>query len=137
MNRWNPQSSMEQPSRYQERGGQIDPQRARPDTGLSLLVGKNSDVLVEQMGKPDGLSLPTMAMSGGSINDFQFMVGVKDGQSESDLSAKCQSDVTPFEIGQEIEEIYRSTIIESEIVIQMEENIYTFTLNSEDVKSRS
>ena len=44
--------------------------------------------------------------------------------------------LTPFEIGQDVKDIYRFTIVESEVAVQIGESIYTFTLNSDDVKNR-
>ena len=117
--------------------GQIDPQKARPDAGLSLLVGQNSDALVEQMGKPDRVEPSDYGYDWWIYqSDHQFMAGVKEGKVNQIYSASVESDVAPFEIGQDVEDIYRSTIIESEIVIPIAENVYTFTLNSDDVNSR-
>ena len=46
------------------------------------------------------------------------------------------SDVTPLAIGQNINEVFRFSIIESEVNVILDENIYTFTLNSQDLKDR-
>ncbi len=42
----------------------------------------------------------------------------------------------PLAIGQNINEVFRFSIIESEVNVILDENIYTFTLNSQDLKDR-
>jgi uncharacterized protein YkwD len=69
--------------------------------------------------------------------DIHMMVGVEDsGTINQVFSADKESDVTPLAIGQNINEVFRFSIIESEIDVKLDENIYTFTLNSQDLKDR-
>ena len=71
------------------------------------------------------------------LGDLNFMVGVtEDGKVNQLYTAELSSDVTPFEIGQDIKDIYRFTIVGSEIDVHIDENIYTFSLNSDDLQNR-
>ena len=120
------------------KGGEaVQTQRERPTSGLSLLVGGNTERLLEQKGKPDRIEPSDYGYEWWIYQtEFQMMVGVKDGNINQVFTANNTSDVTPFEIGQDVEDIYRTTIIESEISIAKGENVYTFSLNSDDIKSR-
>ncbi len=118
-------------------GETTHPQRERPTSGLSIFVGESSKQLLEQKGDPDRVEPSEYGYEWWIYQtEFQMMAGVKDGKVNQIYTANSASDVAPFEIGQDVEEIYRTTIIESEISIENGENIYTFSLNSEDIKSR-
>lgn len=118
-------------------GGMVNPQTERPESGLSLLVGKTVEQLLELKGDPDRVEPSDYGYDWWIYQtDFQFMAGVKDGKVNQVYAADIDAEVSPFEIGQDVEDIYRSTIIESEVAITNGENVYTFTLNSDDVRSR-
>ena len=63
-------------------------------------------------------------------------MGVWDGKVNQVYTADLSSNIEPFEIGQDVKDIYRFTIVESEVAVQIGESIYTFTLNSDDVNNR-
>ena len=48
--------------------------------------------------------------------DHELMVGVLDGKVNQVYTADLSSDIEPFEIGQDVKDIYRFTIVESEVV---------------------
>ncbi|MBO0601049.1 hypothetical protein I2483_05200 [Sporosarcina sp. E16_3] len=113
------------------------PQAARPESGISLLVGKSVDSLFEQLGKPDRIEPSTYGYDWWIYNeDQELMVGVWDGKVNQVYTADLPSNIDPFEIGQDVQDIYRFTIVESEVAVQIGESIYTFTLNSDDVNNR-
>ena len=65
------------------------------------------------------------------------MAGVTDDGKVNQLyTSDPSSVVTPFKIGQDIKDIYRFTIVGSEIDIPIGENIYTFSLNGDDLQNR-
>ncbi|MBO0585898.1 CAP-associated domain-containing protein [Sporosarcina sp. E16_8] len=112
-------------------------QAARPETGLSLLVGKSVDGLFEQIGKPDRIEPSNYGYDWWIYEQKQeLMVGVWEGKVNQVYTADLSSHIEPFEIGQDVQDIHRFTIVESEVAVQIGESIYTFTLNSEDVKNR-
>ncbi|MBE1553585.1 CAP domain-containing protein [Sporosarcina limicola] len=117
--------------------GTTIPQRSLPKTGLSKFVGSNVETLLAEMGKPDriepsGYNYDWWIYTG----THQFMVGVTQEKVNQIYSADITSDVSPFEIGQNVKDIYRFTIVESEVSVQIGDNIYTFTLNSEDMQNK-
>ncbi|BAQ10400.1 hypothetical protein OXB_1929 [Bacillus sp. OxB-1] len=110
---------------------------ARPAKGISTYVGKKADALVEAYGEPDrkepsGYGFHWWVYRGAD----RLMAGVQDGVVTQIYSADVNADVTPFTISQDVEEIRRFTIMESEVNVQVDNSIYTFTLNSEDMKNR-
>jgi len=118
--------------------GEVIPQTSRPSTGLSTFVGGSVEDLVKTKGKPDRIEPSSYGYDWWVyLGDERFMAGVTDDSIVNQLyTAGPIADVTPFEIGQDIGEIYRFTIVESEINVNIEENIYTFSLNSEDLQTR-
>lgn len=110
----------------------------RPETGISTLVGNSSDTLVEMMGEPDRIEPSAYGYDWWIYTDeVHLMAGVgEDGFVNQVYSADQASDVTPLAIGQNINEVFRFSIIESEVNVILDENIYTFTLNSQDLKDR-
>ena len=64
------------------------------------------------------------------------MVGVTDDKINQLYTTELTADVTPFEIGQNVDDIYRFTIVQSEVDVIIDDNLYSFTLNSRDVKNR-
>ncbi len=118
--------------------GAAIPQTSRPEKGLSTFVGEQSTILLEEIGEPDrvepsGFGYDWWVYS----SDRNIMVGVsEDGLINQMFTADLASDITPFKIGQAISEIYRFTIVGSEIDVVIEDNVYTFSLNSEDLQTR-
>ena len=61
-------------------------QPARPEAGLSLFVGQSVDKLIDEMGKPDRVEPSDYGYDWWIYNaGLQFMVGVSDGTSESNV----------------------------------------------------
>lgn len=110
---------------------------ARPTKGISTFVGKKTESLIEALGEPDrkepsGYGFYWWVYEGADY----LMAGVKDGVVTQMYSADLHADVTPFKIGQDVEEIRRFTILESEVNVKVDKNVYTFTLSGEDMKNR-
>jgi uncharacterized protein YkwD len=118
--------------------GELTAGQARPAKGISTFVGSSSEELVELMGEPDRIEPSAYGYQWWVYTkDIQMMVGVEeDGTVNQVFSADENTDVTPLSIGQNINEVFRFSIIESEVNVILDENIYTFTLNSQDLKDR-
>lgn len=111
--------------------------QARPKTGLSTFVGQSSENLINQFGEPDRIEPSFYGYDWWIyITGSQMMVGVENNKVNQIFSANSQSDLLPFSIGQNINEVFRFSIIESEVNVQLDENIYTFTLNNQDIMDR-
>ena len=117
--------------------GLLPEKAARPEAGLSLFVGQSTEKLMAEIGKPDRVEPSEYGYDWWIYNrDLQFMVGVVDGHVNQVYTADTASDVSPFIIEQGAEDIYRVTILETEVVTQVDDSLYTFTLNGDDVKTR-
>ncbi|WP_158541009.1 CAP domain-containing protein [Sporosarcina sp. BI001-red] len=109
----------------------------RPDKGISTVVGRSSDDLIKLYGEPDRKDLSVFGFEWWIYNaNPMLMVGVAEGKVNQIYSADRKADVYPYENGQSSEDIYRSTIIESELEVVVGENQYTFVLNGDDVKNK-
>lgn len=109
----------------------------RPTEGLSVLVGKSVDVVREQLGEPNRIE-PSEYGYDWWVYSFNkhVMIGVKDEIVNQVYSADTAINMSPFKIGQDMEDVYRFTLIESEIDVAINDNIYSFSLNGEDMKNR-
>lgn len=109
----------------------------RPETGLSTFVGKSSESLVKEYGEPDRIEPSAYSYDWWVYSkDKRMMAGVESGTINQIFSADVDADLSPIVIGQNISEVFRFSIIESEVNVVLDENIYTFTLNSQDLKDR-
>lgn len=118
--------------------GSAIPQTSRPEEGLSIYIGQQVDKLIEEYGEPDRVEPAHYPYDWWIYQtDAQFMVGVSDDGVVNQLyTAVEESNIEPFEINQNINDIYRFTIVGSEVDVKIEENHYTFSLNSTDLHTR-
>ncbi|WP_432354860.1 CAP domain-containing protein [Sporosarcina sp. A2] len=110
----------------------------RPEKGISTLVGKTSKEVVGQFGEPDRKDLSVFGFEWWIYTaNPMIMVGITDDGTVNQIySADTKADVYPYENGQSSQDIYRSTIIESELEVVVGENQYTFVLNGDDIKNK-
>ena len=123
----------------QDKGvGSAISQTSRPEKGLSTFVGKPVKTLVEAMGDPTRVEPSRYGYEWWVYQDEnRFMVGVtEDGLINQVYTTDMSINIEPFEIGQDINDIYRFTIVGSEVDALVDENIYTFSLNSDDLQTR-
>lgn len=112
----------------------------RPTSGLSTMVGKNTKDFVASYGDPNRIESSAFGYKWWVYNESPstyMMIGVlDDGTINQVYVAGKQLDVNPFKIQQSIDELYRFTIIQSEISVQIGQSTYTFTIKDDDVMSR-
>lgn len=129
-----PGSSIAVPDKGPSNEGQGRP---RPEEGMSLLVGQKTEKLKEQFGEPSRIEPSSFQYEWWVYTEEpRFMAGVLKGKVNQLYTADGKSDVAPFSIGQNVQDIHRFTPIESEIDVAIKDNIYTFSLNSEDINNR-
>ena len=112
---------------------------ARPQSGLSTLIGKKVNAVVEQFGEPTRKEPSSYGYDWWVYNSSAatfFMVGVQNGQVTQVYIAGDELDSSPFKIGQKRDEIYRMTLIDYEVAANVEENIFVFSMNEEDMQTR-
>ncbi|MGE7621958.1 CAP domain-containing protein [Viridibacillus sp. NPDC096237] len=111
----------------------------RPKEGLSTLVGKSTNSLEKLLGKPSRVEPSAYGYEWWvyeeGYNDY-LMVGVEGHKATQVYISGVNGEALPFKIGQSLDDIYRSTIIDTEVNVQIDKNIYTFILNEEDMKTR-
>lgn len=109
----------------------------RPESGISVYVGKKAEELEEKFGKPARIEPSSYQYEWWVYEEEpRFMASVLNGKVNQIYTGDADSDVSPFTIGQDVQEIHRFTPIESEIDVAINDNIYTFSLNSEDINNR-
>lgn len=111
----------------------------RPKQGVSTLVGKSADEVTTMLGKPTRVEPSAYGYDwwvyNASYGSYQ-LIGVEDEKVKQVLAVGNNIDVSPYKIGQLLEDIYRFTIVQSEITISIDSNVYTFSLKEEDSKKR-
>lgn len=112
----------------------------RPKEGLSTLIGKNSKELKEQFGNPIRKDKSIYGYEWWIYNNNSselVMFGVeKDGHICQVYTNSNIYDITPYKIGDSLDEVYRKTILNYEITAKIDDNIYTFIMTEEDMKTR-
>ena len=111
----------------------------RPEKGLSTLVGQKTPSLISTFGEPDRIEPSAFGYEWWVYNksfESYMLVGVNGGRIIQVFIAGEQLDAAPYQVGQSIDDLYRFTIIESEISVQIESNVYTFTINETDMANR-
>ncbi len=111
----------------------------RPQTGISTLIGKGTQTVLEQYGVP-GRKEPSSFgyewwVYNKDISTF-FMIGVENNVVTQVYIAGQDINAFPFKVGQKRDEIYRMTIIDYEVAANVGDNIYIFSMNEEDMQTR-
>jgi uncharacterized protein YkwD len=111
----------------------------RPVTGLSTWIGKSGDKVIEKFGEPERIEPSSYGYDWWvyPISPKQYIqMGMEDNKVVTLYTIGNEVDVTPYKLGQKLEDIYRFTIIESEIAVKDESGSYQFELNEEDLNTR-
>lgn len=111
----------------------------RPDKGLSTLIGKDVKTLKNSLGEPDRVDPSAYGYSWWIYNqDYNkyIQVGVTQGKVVTAYAIGAEADITPFKIGQSVEEIFSLAIIETNVDLEYEESSYRFELSEEDMNIR-
>lgn len=110
---------------------------SRPTEGISLLIGQSSEVLRETYGEPTRIDPSGFGYDWWVYRDSPFMMfGVQDNIVTQIYTNEESVNVSPYTIGQEAEDVYRMTILEGEVTVTIGDNLYMFTMNEDDTKSR-
>jgi uncharacterized protein YkwD len=113
-------------------------QVVEPQEGLATLVGKNSNVLNETIGEPTRKDPSVYGYEWWIYNqnpDTYLQVGVEEGKIVTVYAIGTKLDLSPFVIGQSIEEIYTHVQIETEINFKLGDTSYRFELSEEDMNA--
>jgi uncharacterized protein YkwD len=111
----------------------------RPTEGISNFIGKDISFLKKNLGSPARIDPSYYGYEWYIYNadhENYMQVGVEDGKVVTIYAMGKEIDVTPFKIGQSIEEIFSTVFIETYIDIGLEDGSYRFELNDTDVNMR-
>lgn len=111
----------------------------RPQTGISTLIGKDTQTVLEQYGEPARKEPSPFGYQWWVYNDDVstfFMVGVEKNVVTQVYIAGQNIDAFPFKVGQKRDEIYRMTIIDYEVAATVGDNIFIFSMSEEDMQTR-
>ncbi|MEO4053646.1 CAP-associated domain-containing protein [Solibacillus sp. CAU 1738] len=116
----------------------IEDVQMRPEEGLSTYIGEPSETLLVTYGLPIRIDKTPFQYDWWIYNGEQgfIMFGVSDDKIVQVYTNTNVYDVAPYEIGQSLDDIYRMTIIDSEVTVQLGDNIYLFSMNDADMSSR-
>lgn len=112
---------------------------SRPKEGVSTFVGKTIDEWKAVYGEAQRIE-PSLYnyewhIYKDRLNSYQ-MVGVEDGIINQVYAAGENAKVTPYKIGQSLDDIYRFTIVLPEIGIELGDSSYVFSLTPADTQRR-
>lgn len=111
----------------------------RPEIGLSTLIGEDSGKLLQIYGEPNRYDPSSYGYEWWVYNEEPskfLMFAVEKNKITQAYTSGISSDVSPYHIGQSLDDIYRMTIIDSEVTAKIGENTYTFGMNEEDMNTR-
>jgi uncharacterized protein YkwD len=111
----------------------------RPEKGLSTLVGQKTSEIVKSFGEPNRIEPSAFGYEWWVYNESltsYMLIGVTKDTITQVYIAGEDLDAFPYQVGQTIDELYRFTIIASEISVEIDSNVYTFTINDLDTRNR-
>ncbi|WP_253275466.1 CAP domain-containing protein [Rossellomorea aquimaris] len=117
----------------------IETSGERPTSGLSTWIGKDTKKVIEAFGDPERVEPSSYGYEWWiyPISDKQYIqMGVNNDKVVTLFAIGNQVDVSPYKLGQSLEDIYRFTIVDSEIVVNDDSGAYQFELNEEDLNTR-
>ena len=111
----------------------------RPKSGISVYVGEEKSDFLSEWGPPARTdpgyyNLEWMIYNRGSQG--YMMVAVNEDIIRAIFTMGEGVDVSPYYIGQPIEEVYRFTMVNSEIIVENENGLYQFELSEHDLNTR-
>lgn len=111
----------------------------RPKEGISSLIGKAAEEVTALYGTPTRIDPSNFGYDWWVYNDSfstYKLIGVEDNIVTQAYALGRNVDASPYKIGQSLEDIYRFTLVQSEITMTIDENTYIFSLNEEDINTR-
>ena len=110
----------------------------RPQEGISTFVGKEADLILQQFGTPTRIDPSAFQYDWWIyVKDYEYiMFSVQDNIVTQVYTTSTRHNIAPYSIGQSLEEIYRMTIVESEIAVTVNDTIYMFLMDEMDLKTR-
>ena len=116
----------------------VPSQVEQPQDGLSTFVGKSVNVLKETIGEPTRKEPSSYGYEWWIYNENgenYFQVGVEEDKIVTLYAIGEKLNISPFKIGQSIEEVYSQVLVETEINLELEGTSYQFEVSEEDMNA--
>jgi uncharacterized protein YkwD len=110
-----------------------------PKEGLSTLIGKDVELLKTVLGEPDRIDPSYYDYDWWVYNQNAkgyVQVGVENGKIVTIYAIGSEVNIAPFAIGQPIEQIHSTVLIEPSVSLNYNQNSYRFELSEEDLNTR-
>lgn len=110
----------------------------RPEFGFSTYIGKSKEELITEFGVPTRIDKSNYKYDWWIyLNDASYtMFSVKNDKINQVYTNSINNDISPYSIGQSLDDIYRMTIIEAEVTVPINDNIYMLTMDEFDMRTR-
>ncbi|WP_342430481.1 CAP domain-containing protein [Neobacillus sp. FSL H8-0543] len=115
------------------------PSAERPKEGLGQLIGQDLSELIKKLGEPERIDESLYGYQWYIYNlDYSryVQVGVENNRVVTVYAIGENNEVTPFLLGQPVEEIFNSYNIDTNIEIEFNGNSYRFELSDTDLNLR-
>lgn len=110
----------------------------RPTAGISTLIGKSGEGIVGSYGNPNRIDKTGFGYEWWiyNLNEEILMMGVDNNEVTQVYTNSAKFNPAPYKIDQSLEDVYRMTIFEQEVTVEIDDNIYMFAMNEQDMKNR-
>lgn len=110
----------------------------RPTEGISTLIGQPTSKLQALYGEPDVQYSVVFSYDVWIYNAISnyMAVGVKDGVVKQVYTNSETLDISPYKMNTPAADIYASTVLEAEITVKIDDNVYIFSMSEEDTLNR-
>lgn len=111
----------------------------RPTKGVSTLIGKSSVDILTQYGEPKRTEASAYGYEWWTYNDDATtftMIALEQDIVKQVYIAGRSVKTDPFTLGSTLDDVYRTSIIEPEVMLNYEEQLYTLALTDYDLKHR-
>ncbi|MGV3466427.1 MAG: CAP domain-containing protein [Heyndrickxia sp.] len=111
----------------------------RPNKGISTFIGKNTSSLIKMYGKPSRIDSSPYDYDWWIYkqNDKKyFQAGVENGKVVTIFAIGNELGIQPFKLGEKVEDIYKSILLNTEVLVNYNKGYYRFELSEEDLNIR-
>jgi uncharacterized protein YkwD len=107
-----------------------------PTKGLMSLIGKNTKEVKDKLGKPKRVDLSYYGYDWWIYNENHqeyVQIGIENGKVVTVFAIGDNVNITPFKIGQSMEDIYSTHVIDTNVSLKDQDSTYQFELSEEDI----
>ena len=110
----------------------------RPSSGISEYIGKSVKELISDFDEPDRIDQTPYDYEWWVYNQYEtyVMFAVKENVITQVYTNSTAYDIAPYNMYMSADDIYRMTIVDGEISVEINDNVYLFSMNNEDMKYR-